>query len=64
MPNEYEKVIYFISSKSSSMNRGKFRINVEQIDNDCDRPLPTLSKSYKWSIRDFYNDHFLVTIFY
>ncbi|OTF83939.1 cubilin-like protein, partial [Euroglyphus maynei] len=40
MPNEYEKVIYFISSKSLN-NRGNFHVNVKQIDTDCDKPLPT-----------------------
>ncbi|XP_075591258.1 uncharacterized protein LOC124491913 [Dermatophagoides farinae] len=40
MPNEYEKVIHFISSKSLN-TRGDFRLDVKQIDTDCDKPTPT-----------------------
>lgn len=43
MPNEYEKVIHFISSKSLN-TRGDFRLDVKQIDTDCDKPTPTQSE--------------------
>lgn len=46
MPNEYEKIIYFISD-NTVQPKGDFKLDVKQVE-DCDQPSKQSKLVYIW----------------